>query len=49
MTRLLSSRPAVHLGDISYSWYLWHWPVIVIGKRVVGHEPLAILVLVVVS
>lgn len=28
--RLLSVRPLVWLGDRSYSWYLWHWPVIVL-------------------
>ena len=30
--RLLGSRVLVGIGLISYSWYLWHWPVLVFGK-----------------
>ena len=30
--RLLSLRPAVYVGLISYSLYLWHWPVIVFDR-----------------
>jgi len=26
--RVLASRPMVGLGLVSYSWYLWHWPLL---------------------
>lgn len=30
-TRIL--KPLEKLGDVSYSWYLWHWPLIVFLKK----------------
>ena len=37
-TRLVSLRPVQFVGDISYSLYLWHWPLIVIAPFLTGQE-----------
>ncbi|SOX53583.1 acyltransferase, partial [Mycobacterium ahvazicum] len=49
--RLLSLAPMRAIGRVSYSWYLWHWPVLLLAAPLLGH-PLGLtgrLVTVVVS
>jgi hypothetical protein len=34
---ILKRRPMQFLGMTSYSWYLWHWPILVILPLALGH------------
>jgi peptidoglycan/LPS O-acetylase OafA/YrhL len=36
--RVLFSRPVQFVGGVSYSTYLWHWPLIVIIPQALGYE-----------
>jgi peptidoglycan/LPS O-acetylase OafA/YrhL len=36
LSRILSIRPLTYVGDLSYSLYLWHWPVLIIGMEAIG-------------
>jgi peptidoglycan/LPS O-acetylase OafA/YrhL len=35
--RVLAWSPMRAIGRLSYSWYLWHWPFLVLAPAVLGH------------
>ena len=36
---ILATRPMRFIGLVSYSWYLWHWPPLVLARHALGREP----------
>src|SRR5207248_7355182 len=36
--RVLALAPLRYIGDRSYAYYLWHWPVLIIAAQYAGHE-----------
>jgi peptidoglycan/LPS O-acetylase OafA/YrhL len=39
VSRLIGARPLVAVGLVSYSLYLWHWPVYVFGRYFLIRQP----------
>ncbi len=42
ISRFLSLKPIVYIGLISYSMYLWHWPVIIFYKQLFEVKELSV-------
>jgi len=40
--RVLAWSPMRAMGRLSYSWYLWHWPVLLLAPALLGH-PLGLI------
>ena len=47
--RLLSLKPVIFIGDISYSLYLWHWPLIIFATAAFGSSWLIGILVIIVS
>jgi peptidoglycan/LPS O-acetylase OafA/YrhL len=45
VTRLLGARPLQWLGRVSYSWYLWHWPFMILAVALVDDDSVGVRVM----
>ncbi|MEO0454934.1 MAG: acyltransferase family protein, partial [Verrucomicrobiota bacterium] len=45
ISTVLSSKPLVFIGKLSYSLYLWHWPLIVVSERYFPDHDFSILLI----
>ena len=49
VSRLMATGPMVRIGDMSYSWYLWHWPVIVFAMLLWPSHPVIVPIVAVIA
>jgi peptidoglycan/LPS O-acetylase OafA/YrhL len=48
--KFLATRPLTYIGQISYSLYLWHWPIIVMSKFITPDpHPVTLILLTVIA
>ncbi|MEL7492706.1 MAG: acyltransferase family protein [Cyanobacteria bacterium J06554_11] len=44
LARFLKWRVFQNIGRVSYSWYLWHWPILVFAQAIAPSSPLIVRV-----
>jgi len=43
LAMVLSWKPLVLMGDVSYGWYLWHWPFVVFAALIIPNNTLVLV------